>query len=1141
MDKEDEEFSVDLSKVTDFFKKKLEKKEVKEERAEEAAAGNKEASEKEPEETEEKKEEIKIDLKSLGQQLKNLVKGGVEFEQADFLKKHQNKLLILVPLVIVLFLCVQVRMIPADAPYTKIWAEQSVHQTIQNDITNTINQQYPNLPQQNKNELISNEFTTALNSGSYFIRTGQYAGQTINIKEQIKATKAYFRTFYEYDSGPEQGKLYAPDIDPYYWYRYAENIIKHGHPGDELRDIPGDNSNVLLPWDNHQVAPNGRVIVQADRFHPYFLAYFYKALHIFNPSLTLLRSTLYYPIFISALTVLFIFFIARRIAGNIAGLFAAVAAAINTAFVNRTLFGHADSDSWVIFFPVLITFFLLESFYSKKPIKQIILAAAAGLFTGIFGLAWGGWWYIFDFLIGALVSCLVFYVAVNFRELKHNFKEYLKNPQIKNVLRAGIPYYFSSGIFITLFVNLREFLNAPFAFMSFTTVKTPVLLTFWPNVLTTVAEFNEGSIDQIINAVGGTFLFWIAALGLLLMITKKNLRDLMLLGLAAIWWAVVIVFMRTSSTLMFVFLLALPVMFKLGLSILQQDKKLEVKHTILLMVWLAGTIYASTKGIRFSLLIVPAFSVAIGAAFGITYKFITKWATKELQINKAIISIVLIILLFLPFATPYNQAKTQARYDVPIISDAWYNSLTEIKEKSEEDAIITSWWDFGHHFKAIADRAVTFDGTTQVTPQAHWVGKILSTSDEEQAIGILRMLDCGGNNAFDKLYEINNDTHKSVNALYDIFKIDKTKAKRKLTQEYDLTNEQAEKILQYTHCEAPEAYFITSQDMIGKAGVWAHFGLWDFEKAAILKQTKNMKEQEAVSYMQQKFDYSEEMAKNYYYEIQSLTTDREENTWVSPWPGYLSGFTDCSEEAEEINCPQVIQTGSGNAQVNIKVNLKTLNAYIPEANNIPPTKIVYATKEGIFEKTFEGATSGFGLMILPKSDGGYMSLVSSPELTGSMFSKLFFYEGHGSKYFKPFTEKMSLTGQKIYVWKIDWEGKEENKVFFTEKTTAQQGDEVTVGYIGYLDNGKVFDSNIKDWQQKNITKETGFEGEEYIPLTFTIGKYEMIAGFERGIKNMKINQTKTFRITPDEGYGDIKGHPLANENLNFKIKLLSIK
>ena len=82
------------------------------------------------------------------------------------------------------------------------------------------------------------------------------------------------------------------------------------------------------------------------------------------------------------------------------------------------------------------------------------------------------------------------------------------------------------------------------------------------------------------------------------------------------------------------------------------------------------------------------------------------------------------------------------------MTDGWYNSLTKIKEESQEDAIINSWWDFGHQFITVSKRGATFDGGSQNRPMAHWIGNALLTSDEKTTVGILRMLDCDSNGAF---------------------------------------------------------------------------------------------------------------------------------------------------------------------------------------------------------------------------------------------------------------------------------------------------------------------------------------------------------------------------------------------------------
>lgn len=68
---------------------------------------------------------------------------------------------------------------------------------------------------------------------------------------------------------------------------------------------------------------------------------------------------------------------------------------------------------------------------------------------------------------------------------------------------------------------------------------------------------------------------------------------------------------------------------------------------------------------------------------------------------------------------------------------------------------------------------------------------------------------------------------------------------------------------------------------------------------------------------------------------------------------------------------------------------------------------------------------------------------------------------------------------------------------------VQKGDKVKVHYTGKLNDGQVFDSS---------------EGRE--PLEFTIGNGMLIQGFETGVVGMEVGDTKTVKITPEEGYGE---------------------
>lgn len=67
---------------------------------------------------------------------------------------------------------------------------------------------------------------------------------------------------------------------------------------------------------------------------------------------------------------------------------------------------------------------------------------------------------------------------------------------------------------------------------------------------------------------------------------------------------------------------------------------------------------------------------------------------------------------------------------------------------------------------------------------------------------------------------------------------------------------------------------------------------------------------------------------------------------------------------------------------------------------------------------------------------------------------------------------------------------------------AKEGDTVRVHYTGKLGDGTVFDTS-----------------DESEPLEFTIGKGQIIPGFEQAVVGMKPGETKTTTIPPEEAYG----------------------
>jgi peptidylprolyl isomerase len=77
-------------------------------------------------------------------------------------------------------------------------------------------------------------------------------------------------------------------------------------------------------------------------------------------------------------------------------------------------------------------------------------------------------------------------------------------------------------------------------------------------------------------------------------------------------------------------------------------------------------------------------------------------------------------------------------------------------------------------------------------------------------------------------------------------------------------------------------------------------------------------------------------------------------------------------------------------------------------------------------------------------------------------------------------------------------------------TQAKEGDKVKVHYTGKLEGGEVFDSS--ECTEDDCSCDSG-------PLEFTIGKGEVIPGFEKAVIGMSEGEAKTFIIPVEEAYG----------------------
>ena len=834
----------------------------------------------------------------------------------EFWKKYH--LTIIVLLLIPLFLASYYRAYSYDLPATNEWAESTVIQRIQDQIGSNIMKEYPDIDETTYNNLVSQQ------TNLYIEQNKDLFNQQVEmLHQQIKA-----------NFQDEKGHTYILGIDEYYYYRQAVNVVENGDVGDELVDGK--------PFDNHMVAPNGKFV--ESNLHPFITAYIYKIVSIFFD--TTVKDVIFFvPLLFAALTTIPTFFIVRRVVGNVGGLVAASLLAISQSFFVRTAAGAPDTDVYTVFFSVLIAWLFLESFgtkYEQKK-KKIILAILAGLSTGLFAFAWGGWWYIFDFILGTIFIYLL-YLLIKYK------KKIFEEVRTKNAIVTAVSYLASTLFFVSIIINIQSFIDAVSGPISVFFLKEAAKESLWPNVYNTVAELGETNFSAVMDTLGGKLLFLISILGIVLFLLKKN------------------------------------------------KKQLEVKYSIFLILWFVGTLYSTTKGVRFTMYMVPVHAIGVGIFAGVVYNWATEKLSKSLEINKKIISILLIIVIILLFIKPVKNVENIAKSEIPMIDDGWVNALTNIKENSSENAIITSWWDYGHWFKAIADRAVTFDGASQNKPQAHWVGRALTTNNEDEAMGILRMLNCGANDAYDILLEKVEDPLLAKKILDEALPLNNKEEARKILADHI---DNPDEVLDKMFCEQRENYFITSEDMVSKGGVWAHFGSWDFERAFVYNTINTNSKENAAKILSETLDYTEEEIDSVYRETKSLT-EKEADSWISPYPSY-SNEGSCNNINGTMYCSNgvIVYQNEKRASINTNNGLINLKYYRDENG-------VYETNNGTEEIAVAFITEDSKAILM------------DPKLIDSMFTKLFYYGGKNLDHFELFDYQQGINGFEVYVWKIKW-------------------------------------------------------------------------------------------------------------------------
>jgi dolichyl-diphosphooligosaccharide--protein glycosyltransferase len=706
---------------------------------------------------------------------------------------------------------------------------------------------------------------------------------------------------------------------------------------------PGDQTVGGKQFDLFMLAPQGSYMLW-DQFLFYLSAFLYKGFSLFK-KVELFDFLFYLPLLFAAVFIAVLYMFSFRLGRHIAAVISCLFVGLSPIFLPRSCAGWFDKDILNLLFPLLVvwTYVLAYSAYSLK--RRLLWVFFSSFWVGIFCFTWTHWWFIFLIIIGYEIISLAYIALMNF---------YFKRKDPDSLRQHAIClacFVLFSFLWILILAGPEPLVELYRQIKLALILNKPLMSSIWPNVYSTVGELRKLDFQGVSEVTGGVWIFIPSVLSLLIVLVR----------------------------------------------ILRNRKYVGFKReaVIILAIWFVSMVFASTRGIRFVVFILIPLGISLGWLINEVYEYFRS--------KRQVFPVVLILAAVIALSGIFiNRGYRAAGSIYPLMDDIWYQLLNLIKEKTPDDAILNSWWDYGDWFKVVARRRVIFDGQSQDSPQAYWMAKALLSSNENESVAILRMLNNGGNRAFEVIDKHIKDPLKSAMLLESLLTEQPEKVEVALSEFLPLPARQEVMRLLFNNPKA-KSCFIVDNTMVPKMGAISYLGNWDFSKVYIA-QNFNKKEKDEIIEHLDKLGRDDRMVQQFYQEAFLITTKNLDD-WLSSRKIFYSDLISGVEKEGVVFFP------SG-----FFYDIKSEN--IGSNNGQIPRSFFIISKGTLLEKVIPNPNVIFSVFVY-KTEEGYKSILLDRELAGSLFVRLYFFNGAGSKYFVPFINAQDGNNY-IRVFNISW-------------------------------------------------------------------------------------------------------------------------
>ena len=556
--------------------------------------------------------------------------------------------------------------------------------------------------------------------------------------------------------------FYLNEFDPYYDYYAAQHIVNLFHAqglwaaffanppncGPAVYTACHSMQGYFYWHDINTWFPAGRNVAATSQGGlQVFGAMSFLLVHdVFGVPIDLYNWLIVLPVLLGALTAVLFYFLVRKIAGDAAGLFAALVFAVSPPLIERGNLGWFKSEPLAIFLFVVASYLMLTVFDKERPLRgRVLRSLAGGLLIGYANTAWGGGDY-FSAAFG-LIFMLI--------------------PFLNLDLAAFTPAMIS-------FTASALFMSAVFPRPGPKIVTNPVgLVLIGGTVFALVAQWAKSWVKP--TEYRSTLIKLIFAFGLagLTLLSFGFVGGLTLRYISAIapWEksgnalveSVAEHFTPTGADYFTAYAIVLS--FAMAGALVAFRRK-GIAMIYALIFGLTGLYFSAS----FSRLLVYS-SISLGILGGIGFAELVyaivkpssaslvkkaKQAPTSRNEMKVVFSIAVIALLVLPAGSYWIPNPIQCTYTgeifcnnspadsgVSLVNGAtiysryafsdWIQTLQWVRQDTPTNSVVVSWWDYGYWFAVMGNRTTVVDNATLNSTRIAQVGQLLMSNVTQAA------------------------------------------------------------------------------------------------------------------------------------------------------------------------------------------------------------------------------------------------------------------------------------------------------------------------------------------------------------------------------------------------------------------------